>query len=95
MLLTRRGIGVLLSGAAIGAAWFAIGIRDLWYLSAFLLALVAIALVTVLNVVGGIGRLRMETLVRGVMPFFLVYLMIVGLLIAVPSIITVPLAWLR
>ena len=28
---------------------------------------------TVLNVVGGIGRLRMETLVRGVMPFFLVY----------------------
>ena len=48
MLLTRRGIGVLLSGAAIGAAWFAIGIRDLWYLSAFLLALVAIALVTVL-----------------------------------------------
>lgn len=50
---------------------------------------------TVLNVVGGIGRLRMETLVRGVMPFFLVYLVIVGLLIAVPSIITVPLAWLR
>ncbi|GAA2181198.1 hypothetical protein GCM10009847_22080 [Leucobacter tardus] len=48
MLLTRRGIGVLLSGAAIGAAWFAVGIRDLWYLSAFLLALVAIAVVTVL-----------------------------------------------
>ena len=47
------------------------------------------------NVVGGIGRLRMETLVRGVMPFFLIYLVIVGLLIAVPSIITVPLAWLR
>jgi TRAP-type C4-dicarboxylate transport system permease large subunit len=37
----------------------------------------------------------METLVRGVMPFFLIYLVIVGLLIAVPSIITVPLAWLR
>jgi len=33
--------------------------------------------------------------VRGVMPFFLIYLVIVGLLIAVPSIITVPLAWLR
>ncbi|HAW26037.1 MAG TPA: L-dehydroascorbate transporter large permease subunit, partial [Pseudomonas sp.] len=50
---------------------------------------------TVLNVVGGIGRLRMETLVRGVIPFFLIYLAIVVLLIAVPSIITVPLEWLR
>jgi len=29
------------------------------------------------------------------MPFFLIYLVIVGLLIAVPSIITIPLAWLR
>lgn len=50
---------------------------------------------TVLNVVGGIGRLRMEILVRGVMPFFLIYLGIVALLIAFPAIITVPLAWLR
>ncbi|NQD95307.1 TRAP transporter large permease subunit [Pseudomonas sp. CrR25] len=50
---------------------------------------------TVLNVVGGIGRLRMEVLVRGVMPFFLIYLAIVVLLIAFPQIVTVPLAWLR
>ena len=50
---------------------------------------------TVLNVVGGVGRLNMETLVRGVMPFFLIYMTIVVLLIVVPSIITVPLAWLR
>ena len=50
---------------------------------------------TVLNVVGGVGRLSMEILVRGVMPFFLIYMVIVALLIAVPSIITVPLAWLR
>ncbi|MDX1725676.1 MAG: TRAP transporter large permease subunit [Pseudomonas sp.] len=50
---------------------------------------------TVLNVVGGIGRLRMEILVRGVMPFFLIYLCIVALLIAFPAIVTVPLAWLR
>lgn len=50
---------------------------------------------TVLNVVGGVGRLDMETLVRGVMPFFLIYMSIVVLLIAVPSIITVPLAWMR
>ncbi|PAU55307.1 TRAP transporter large permease [Pseudomonas indica] len=50
---------------------------------------------TVLNVVGGIGRLRMEVLVRGVMPFFLVYMAIVALLIAFPQVVTVPLAWLR
>ncbi|MHA6493173.1 TRAP transporter large permease [Pseudomonas borbori] len=50
---------------------------------------------TVLNVVGGIGKLRMEILVRGVMPFFLVYMAIVALLIAFPAIVTVPLAWLR
>ncbi|MES2818130.1 MAG: TRAP transporter large permease subunit [Pseudomonadota bacterium] len=50
---------------------------------------------TVLNVVGGIGRLRMEILVRGVMPFFLIYLCIVALLVAFPAIVTVPLIWLR
>jgi tripartite ATP-independent transporter DctM subunit len=50
---------------------------------------------TVLNVVGGIGSLRMEVLVRGVFPFFLVYLVIVALLVAFPAIVTVPLAWLR
>ena len=50
---------------------------------------------TVLNVVGGIGKLRMEVLVRGVMPFFLIYLAIVVALVAFPAIVTVPLAWLR
>ena len=50
---------------------------------------------TVLHVVGGIGKLQMEVLVRGVMPFFLIYLIIVALLVAFPSIVTVPLAWLR
>ncbi|MGE8498003.1 MAG: TRAP transporter large permease [Pseudomonas sp.] len=50
---------------------------------------------TVLNVVGGIGRLKMEVLVRGIVPFFLIYMVIVGMLIIFPSIVTVPLAWLR
>ncbi|PRD18656.1 UNVERIFIED_CONTAM: yiaN [Trichonephila clavipes] len=50
---------------------------------------------TVLNVVGGIGKLRMEILVRGVLPFFLIYLGIVALLVAFPAVVTVPLAWLR
>ena len=41
------------------------------------------------------GASAPEVLVRGVMPFFLIYLGIVALLIAFPAIITVPLAWLR
>ncbi|MGS0942332.1 TRAP transporter large permease subunit [Pseudomonas luteola] len=50
---------------------------------------------TVLNVVGGIGRIRMEMLVRGVMPFFLTYIVIVVLLVIFPEIVTVPLKWLH
>lgn len=50
---------------------------------------------TVLNVVGGVGRLQMEVLVRGIVPFFLIYMLIVVMLIVFPSIVTVPLAWLR
>jgi TRAP-type C4-dicarboxylate transport system permease large subunit len=50
---------------------------------------------TVLNVVGGIARVRMEVIVRGVMPFFLTYMVIVVLLVIFPEIITVPLKWLR
>ena len=46
--LTRRGTGVLCTGAALGAAWFGAGIRDLWYLAAFLAALVMVAAVTVI-----------------------------------------------
>ncbi|GGM14328.1 dehydroascorbate transporter [Pseudomonas asuensis] len=50
---------------------------------------------TVLNVVGGIGRIRMEKLVQGVLPFFFTYLAIVALLVIFPEIITVPLKWLH
>ncbi|WP_286787766.1 MULTISPECIES: TRAP transporter large permease [Pseudomonas] len=50
---------------------------------------------TVLNVVGGIGRIRMEKLVQGVLPFFFTYIAIVVLLVIFPEIITVPLKWLH
>lgn len=49
---------------------------------------------TVLNVVSGVGRMRMETAIRGVMPFLTVYMVLLALLVLFPGIITGPLAWL-
>lgn len=45
---------------------------------------------TVLNVVCGVGRVPMSAAVKGVWPFILVYLMLLALFVAFPSIITVP-----
>ncbi|PXF31860.1 L-dehydroascorbate transporter large permease subunit [Pokkaliibacter plantistimulans] len=49
---------------------------------------------TVLSVVSGVARQPMEVIVRGVMPFLLVYLVIIALLVVFPGIVTVPAAWL-
>ena len=46
---------------------------------------------TVLNVVAGVGRLRMEPVIKGVMPFLAIYFAMLALLIAFPSIVLVPL----
>lgn len=48
---------------------------------------------TVLNVVCGVGKVPMSTAVRGAWPFILAYLALLGLFIAVPSLITVPMKW--
>ena len=46
---------------------------------------------TVLNVVAGIGRLRMEPVIRGVMPFLIIYLTMLALLILFPVVVLGPL----
>ncbi|WP_372660795.1 TRAP transporter large permease [Hydrogenophaga sp.] len=46
---------------------------------------------TVLNVVAGVGGLRMEPVIRGVMPFLLVYFAMLVLLILFPAIVLWPL----
>jgi TRAP-type transport system large permease protein len=46
---------------------------------------------TVLNVVAGVGRLRMEPVVKGVMPFLAIYFAMLALLIAFPQIVLGPL----
>jgi tripartite ATP-independent transporter DctM subunit len=50
---------------------------------------------TVLNVVAGVGRMPLDHVIRGVLPFLFAQLCVLALLIAFPSIVTVPLAWLR
>ena len=50
---------------------------------------------TVLNVVAGVGRMRMYEVVKGVKPFLITYAMILLLLVLFPQIVTAPLAWMR
>jgi tripartite ATP-independent transporter DctM subunit len=60
----------------------------------------AIGLITppvgiVLNVVSGVARVPMGAVIRGVNPFLIAQLCVLILLIIVPELVTVPLAWLR
>lgn len=49
---------------------------------------------TVLNVVCGVGRIPMHDVIRGVMPFLASQVVVMGLLIAFPSLVMVPLKWM-
>ena len=49
---------------------------------------------TVLNVVCGVGRIPMHEVIKGVWPFLLSQLVVLGLLIAFPELVLVPLKWL-
>lgn len=50
---------------------------------------------TVLNVVCGVAKISMESATRGVMPFLLVYLVLLVIFIIFPGIITAPMTWYR
>ncbi|WP_026036848.1 TRAP transporter large permease subunit [Limnohabitans sp. Rim47] len=49
---------------------------------------------TVLNVVCGVGRIPMHDVIRGVMPFLYSQVVVMGALIAFPSLVMMPLKWL-
>lgn len=49
---------------------------------------------TVLNVVCGVGRIAMHDVIKGVMPFLASQVVVLGLLIAFPQIVMLPLKWL-
>jgi tripartite ATP-independent transporter DctM subunit len=48
---------------------------------------------TVLNVVAGVGRMKMDEVTRGVMPFMLAELAVMFLMVLFPSLVTVPARW--
>ncbi len=50
---------------------------------------------TVLNVVAGVGRISMHSVIKGVNPFLLTYVLILSLLVVFPQIVTAPVAWMR
>jgi len=49
---------------------------------------------TVLNVVCGVGRIPMHEVIKGVMPFLVSQVVVMGLLIVFPGLVMVPLRWL-
>ncbi|MCW7539206.1 TRAP transporter large permease subunit [Aquabacterium sp. A7-Y] len=50
---------------------------------------------TVQNVVAGVGRLRMETVIRGTTPFLLMYFVLLALFTVFPQLILSPLKWIQ
>ncbi len=50
---------------------------------------------TVLNVVAGVGRLSLHSVIKGVNPFLITYTFILFLFVLFPQIVTAPVAWMR
>ena len=50
---------------------------------------------TVLNVVAGVGRISMHSVIRGVNPFLFTYVVLLALLTVFPEIVTMPVKWFR
>ena len=50
---------------------------------------------TVLNVVAGVGRMRLDEVIKGVNPFLITYGLILVLLVIFPQLVTAPVAWMR
>ena len=48
---------------------------------------------TVLNVVAGVGRMKMDDVTRGVLPFMLAEFAILFLMVLFPQLVTVPAKW--
>lgn len=50
---------------------------------------------TVLNVVAGVGKVRMESVIKGVAPFLAIYLVLLCIFVVFPQIIIAPVKWLH
>jgi TRAP-type transport system large permease protein len=50
---------------------------------------------TVLNVVAGVGRLRLDQVIKGVNPYLVTYLVILAAFVVFPQLVTAPVKWMR
>ncbi len=50
---------------------------------------------TVLNVVAGVARIRMETIIRGAWRYVVAYTVLLLLMVIFPELITVPAKWMH
>ena len=50
---------------------------------------------TVLNVVAGVGHMPMHSVIKGVNPFLMTYVVLLSLLVLFPQIVTLPVQWMR
>ena len=48
---------------------------------------------TVLNVVAGVGKMRMDDVTRGVIPFMVAQFAVMFLMVLFPSLVLVPMRW--
>jgi TRAP-type C4-dicarboxylate transport system permease large subunit len=48
---------------------------------------------TVLNVVAGVGKLKMDAVIRGVVPFMIAEFALLFLFVLFPQLVTVPAKW--
>jgi TRAP-type C4-dicarboxylate transport system permease large subunit len=48
---------------------------------------------TVLNVVAGVGKMRMDVVTRGVLPFMLAQFIVMFLMVLFPALVMVPARW--
>jgi TRAP-type C4-dicarboxylate transport system permease large subunit len=48
---------------------------------------------TVLNVVAGVGRMKMDEVTKGVLPFMLAEFIVLFLMVLFPQLVTVPAKW--
>src|SRR5438046_6913112 len=49
---------------------------------------------TVLNVVAGVGRMKMDEVIKGVLPFMLAQFIVMFVMVLFPWLVTAPAAWL-
>jgi TRAP-type C4-dicarboxylate transport system permease large subunit len=48
---------------------------------------------TVLNVVAGVGKMKMDEVTRGVIPFMIAQFLVMFLMVIFPQLVTVPARW--